>query len=96
MMVTVDIVYALPTRQTLLTLHLPEKTTVEEAIYQSNILTYYPEIDLKHNKVGIFSKVVKLNTLLKNGDRIEIYRDLIADPKTIRRKRAEQGKVPKT
>ena len=72
-------------------------TMVQTAILQSGILTQFTDIDLRNNKVGIFSRPVKLTDLLKAGDRIEIYRPLLADPKEIRRKRAEeQGKKNKS
>ena len=65
---------------------------VEEAIQASNVLEQFPEIDLKATKVGIWSRVVKLRDTLTDGDRIEIYRPLIADPKEIRKRRAEKAK----
>ena len=63
---------------------------VQTAIVQSGILQQFNDIDLRTNKIGIFSLPVKLNDQLKEGDRIEIYRPLLADPKEIRRKRAEE------
>ncbi|HFQ4994844.1 TPA: RnfH family protein, partial [Vibrio vulnificus] len=66
--------------------------TVEEIIRQSGVLEIYPEIDLGKNKVGVFSRLVKLDATVRDKDRIEIYRPLLADPKEIRRKRAEQAK----
>ncbi|WGE14528.1 RnfH family protein [Pasteurella multocida] len=63
---------------------------IQTAILQSGILQQFTEIDLRENKVGIFSRPAKLTDQLKDGDRIEIYRPLLADPKEIRRKRAEQ------
>ncbi len=59
------------------------------------VLEAFPDIDLAKNKVGIFSKLVKLDESLRDKDRVEIYRSLIADPKEVRRKRAEEGKVTK-
>jgi hypothetical protein len=91
--VSVEVVYALPQQQTLLTVTLPEGATVEDAIRQSGILEKFPEIDLARNKVGIYSKLVKLDEKVRDKDRVEIYRPLIADPKEVRRKRAEAGKV---
>ena len=88
----VEIAYALPTKQTLLELLVAEGATVEEAIKQSGILGSFSEIDLQKNKVGIWNKTVKLDTPLKNFDRIEIYRPLIADPKEVRKRRAEKAK----
>ena len=91
--ITVEIVYALPAQQPLLRAQLAEGATVEDAIRASGVLEAFPEIDLAKNKVGIFSKLVKLDETVRDRDRVEIYRPLIADPKEVRRKRAEEGKV---
>lgn len=92
-LITIEIAYAKPLEQVLLSLQVPLQTTVKQAIIQSNILERFPEIDLeKNNKVGIFGKLVTLNQPLRNGDRIEIYRPLIADPKEVRKQRAAEGK----
>lgn len=91
--IAVEVVYALPHEQPMLRLNLPDGATVEDAIRQSGVLEAHPEIDLARNKVGIFSKLVKLDEKLRDKDRVEIYRPLIADPKEVRRKRAEEGKV---
>lgn len=91
----IEVAYALPKQQVLLQLDVPPGTTVEAAIQQSGVLEKFPEIDLAQNKVGIFSKVVALDTPLRDRDRIEIYRPLIADPKEIRRQRASAGKSMK-
>ena len=92
---TVEVVYALPHEQSLLKVQLAEGATVEDAIRASGVLDAHPEIDLATNKVGIFSKLVKLDEKVRDRDRVEIYRPLIADPKEVRRKRAEEGKVTK-
>ncbi|MHB1215810.1 MAG: RnfH family protein [Thiobacillus sp.] len=89
----VEVVYALPSQQVLLQVPLAEGATVEDAIRASGVLDAFPEIDLARNKVGIFSKLVKLDDAVRDKDRVEIYRPLIADPKEVRRKRAEEGKV---
>ena len=91
-MITVEIVFALPNSQTLLELSVSRGTTVEQAIVLSNINASYPEVDIPSLKVGIWSRVVKPSTELKDGDRVEIYRPLIADPKEVRRRRAEKAK----
>lgn len=91
----VEVAYALPEQQVILTLSVPAGTNVEETIKRSGILERFPEIDLSQNKVGVFSKLTKLDALIRNKDRVEIYRPLIADPKEVRRKRAEEGKVMK-
>ncbi|RVU33250.1 RnfH family protein [Rheinheimera riviphila] len=89
---SVEVAFALPERQSLLSLSVPLGVTVQQAIELSGILTSHPEIKLDVNKVGIWSRTVKLDELVKNGDRIEIYRPLIADPKDMRRRRAEKAK----
>lgn len=93
MSLNVEVVYALPAEQALLKVQLAEGATVEDAVRASGVLEAFPEIDLAHNKVGIFSKLVKLDEPVRDRDRVEIYRPLIADPKEVRRKRAEEGKV---
>ncbi|GBU13765.1 UPF0125 protein [Enterobacterales bacterium] len=90
--ICVEVVYALPERQYLRTVKLESRSTVEQAILASGLLELRPDIDLKSNKVGIYSRPVKLSDLLEDGDRIEIYRPLIADPKELRRLRAERSK----
>ncbi|MGD8122483.1 RnfH family protein [Vibrio sp. TRT 2004] len=92
-MIHVEVVYALPHEQRIFTLVVKEAMTVEEIIVQSGVLELYPEIDLSKNKVGVFSRNVKLDSTVQDKDRIEIYRPLLADPKEIRRKRAEQAKA---
>ncbi|NOH54803.1 RnfH family protein [Vibrio coralliilyticus] len=91
-MIHVEVVYALPFEQRVYTLVVDKSMTVEEIIKESGVLEQYPEIDLTKNKVGVFSRNVKLNATIRDKDRIEIYRPLLADPKEIRRKRAEQAK----
>ncbi|MGP9801868.1 RnfH family protein [Rheinheimera sp. NSM] len=90
--ITVEVAYALPQRQSLLTLSVSRHCTVREAIEQSGILQQFTDIDLDAQKVGIWSRPVKLDERLKAGDRVEIYRPLIADPKDLRRRRAEKAK----
>jgi putative ubiquitin-RnfH superfamily antitoxin RatB of RatAB toxin-antitoxin module len=94
-MINVEVVYALPHEQVLLKLKLPQGATVFEAVQASAIAEKYPEIDLAKNKLGIYGKLTKADAVLRDKDRVEIYRPLIADPKEIRRKRAEEGKVMK-
>ena len=93
--INIEAVYALPDEQTLFRQSVPEGATVAEAIQLCGILEKYPEIDLATNKLGIFGKLAKPDTVLRDKDRIEIYRPLIADPKEVRRKRAEEGKAMK-
>ena len=88
-------VYALAHEQTLLDVAVPQGSTLADAIKISGILEKHADIDLAKNKVGIFGKLSKPDTVLRDRDRVEIYRPLIADPKEVRRKRAEEGKVMK-
>ncbi len=91
-----EVVYALPEKQYLRKVTLPENATVQQAIDASGLLTLRTDIDLAKNKVGIYSRPVKLSDAVQEGDRVEIYRPLIADPKELRRMRAEQsGKAKK-
>lgn len=93
--IAVEVVFAKAQEQVLEQLNLPPDATVEVAIQRSGLLDRYPEIDLAVNKVGVFGKLAKLNTPLADGDRVEIYRPLIADPKEARKKRAAEGKAMK-
>jgi putative ubiquitin-RnfH superfamily antitoxin RatB of RatAB toxin-antitoxin module len=88
-MPTIEIIYATIEAQDLLVLQVAESATIQDCIDQSDLMNLYPEIDLVKMKVGIFSQVKPLNHVVKEGDRIEIYRPLIADPKAVRRKKAE-------
>jgi len=91
--VQVEVAYATPDSQIILNLDVAQDATVEDAVRQSGMLQRFPEIELgSTNKVGIFGKLAKLTTPLRAGDRVEIYRPLIADPKEIRRRRAAEGK----
>lgn len=94
-MLMIEVVYALPTKQHLASLQLPAGSTVRQAIEASGLLQKYPEIDLTKNKVGIFAKLSKLDATLRDYDRVEIYRPLLADPKEVRKQRAAEGKVMK-
>jgi hypothetical protein len=82
----VGIAYSEPGQQLWLRIEVPETATVLAAIEQSGILKKFPEIDLEIHSVGIFGKVVKLDGLLKAGDRVEIYRCITADPATVPRR----------
>ena len=87
-MVEIEVVYGVPDKQVLLSLPVPSGSTIEECIKLSGITRYFPEIIISEAKVGIFSRPEKLSTVVKAGDRIEIYRPLIADPKEMRKLRA--------
>ena len=88
----IEVVYGVPNKQELLSVVVPENTTVEQAIVESGILSLFPDIDLSVNKVGVWNRTVKLSEVLRDTDRIEIYRPLIADPKEVRKRRAEKAK----
>ena len=87
-LIDVEVAYATPEQQVIVTLTLPEGTTVEQAIHASDLLNRFPEIDGTDIKAGIFGSVCKLDQPLKQGDRVEIYRPLLHDPKEARRQRA--------
>lgn len=92
----IEVIYALPDRQELVSLDLPEGSTVMQAVEASGLLKKYQEIEPGgRNKLGVFGKLVKADTLLRDRDRVEIYRPLIADPKEVRRQKAAEGKVMK-
>jgi len=90
--IQIEVAYAEPETQVIIPLTVPRGTTVEQAIGQSGVLEMFPTIDLAVNKVGIFSKLSKLDTRLREKDRVEVYRKLIADPKEVRKQRAAEGK----
>ena len=89
----VEVAYALADKQSLISLEVKEGTTLKEAIEASGILEIYNQIDLSKQKVGIFSKFASLDTVLREKDRVEIYRPLVADPKEVRKERAAQVKA---
>lgn len=94
-LILVEVAYALPTEQVILSLEVEQGTTVGDAIKRSGILDQFPDIDLASNKVGIFGKLTKLDAVLHPKDRVEIYRPLIADPKEVRRRRAAKTEKAK-
>ncbi len=94
----VEVVYALPKRQKLLSLQVPRGTSARDAAKLSGIAEEFPEIDLNQNAMGIFGQALGARGLpdadqyvLKEGDRVEIYRPLIADPKEVRKQRARDA-----
>jgi len=89
----VEVAYALADKQNLISLEVKEGTTLKEAIEASGILEIYNQIDLSKQQVGIFSKFASLDTVLREKDRVEIYRPLVADPKEVRKERAAQVKA---
>lgn len=90
--IQVEVCYATPQEQCLLSLIVPKNTNVQNVILSSKILERFPELKLEQLVVGIFGKKCTLQTLLSEGDRIEIYRPLTIDPKVARRLRAQKKK----
>lgn len=84
----IEVVYARPRRASAAVVELPPGATVRAAIEASGLLTQFPEIDLDRQSVGVHGKPAALDALLADGDRVEIYRPLLADPKELRRRRA--------
>lgn len=82
----VKVVYAKPERQVVLSVEVPDGATVRDALDKSGILARCPDIDLTVNKVGVWGKVAELDAALENGARIEIYRPITCDPKTVKRR----------
>ncbi len=85
----VGVCYAEAERQTWLRLEVPDGSTLQQAIELSGMLNHYPHIDLSIQKVGIFGKLSKLDATVKEGDRVEIYRQITADPAQVKRRRIE-------
>ncbi len=99
-LITVEVAYALPDQQKIIELLVEPGTTAFQAAERSGIVKVFPEIDLENAKMGIFGQSLGTKGLkppreheLQPGDRVEIYRPLIADPKEVRRKRAEKKKA---
>lgn len=87
--IAVEIAYALPGEQLILRLEVPAGTTLQDAVRRSGMLERFPQIDPARDRVGIFSRPAQWTEVLHEGDRIEIYRPLVVDPKEARRRRAE-------
>jgi len=92
-MIQVEVAYAKPEKQLILALEVEQGTTVFQAAEKSGILQEFPEIDLENAKMGIFGKAVRnpKEDVLRAGDRVEIYRPLIIDPKQARANRAAKA-----
>lgn len=90
-MISVEVVYAAVDRQALLSISVPIGTTVRQALLMADVTSAFPELDVTHCPVGIFGKVVDGERVLENGERIEIYRPLLADPMEVRRLRAAKA-----
>ena len=91
----IEVIYALPHEQVLGKIQAPQGATVIEAIRLSGVMEKHPEIDLEKNKLGVYGKLSKADAVLRDRDRVEIYRPLLADPKEVRRQRAAEGKAMK-
>jgi putative ubiquitin-RnfH superfamily antitoxin RatB of RatAB toxin-antitoxin module len=89
--IAVQVVYARPESQRIYTVRLPLGATVADAIHASGLLQEHPSFDLGAHRLGIFGRIVAADRMLGDGDRVEIYRPLKADPKEARRKRAGRG-----
>jgi len=94
-LINIEVVYPLPQKQEVIMVRLALGATLRQAVEASGVLQKYPEIDLAKNKLGVFAKLAKPDTILRDRDRVEIYRPLIADPKEVRKQRAAEGKVMK-
>jgi putative ubiquitin-RnfH superfamily antitoxin RatB of RatAB toxin-antitoxin module len=90
----VGVCYAQADRQLWMRLEVPDNSTVEETIYLSGVLTHYPDIDLTQQKVGIFGKIAKLDATVQEGDRVEIYRQITADPAQVKRRKINETAQP--
>ena len=93
--IQVEVVYGRQDRQKVVAVTLNEGATLREAVERSGLLAEFPEIDLEKNKLGIWNKLAKPDAVVRDKDRLEIYRPLIADPKEVRKQRAAEGKVMK-
>ena len=82
----VGVAYADKFKQTWLKLDVPDGSSARDAILRSGLLAQFPEIDLNRNPIGIFGKIVTLDKPLTDGNRVEIYRPIIADPETVERR----------
>jgi len=82
----VGVCYAEADRQLWMRLEIPDGSRIERVIELSGILKQFPDIDLKQQKVGIYGKIAQLDTQVKEGDRVEIYRVITADPKLVKRR----------
>ena len=89
--ITVEVCYARADKQEVVNVRLPAGATVLAALEACGLLEKYPEIDVKKNKVGVWNKLSKVDNTLRDRDRVEIYRPLIADPKEVRKQRAAKA-----
>jgi putative ubiquitin-RnfH superfamily antitoxin RatB of RatAB toxin-antitoxin module len=92
-MIEIEVAYATPQRQSLIRLAVPPGCTLREAVERSGLLREFPEISLDHNRFGVFGRLRGPDEPLRQGDRVEIYRPLTADPKQARRQRAKKPRT---
>lgn len=92
-LLSIEVVFARMHQSDIVRIKLPEGSSIRQALDVSGLLQKHPQIDLETWKFGVFGKLGKLDTALCDHDRVEIYRPLIADPKEVRRRRAEEGKA---
>lgn len=91
----IEVSYALPHQQRIFSLDVEPGTTARQAVEQAGVEKVFADADVAAAKLGVFGKGVKADYQVKEGDRVEIYRPLIADPKEVRKKRAEKAKAAK-
>lgn len=89
-MIQVEVAYALPNKQKIIALQANEGITAKQALERSGMVRFFPEIDVATAEYGIFSLACSADTILRDGDRVEIYRPLLCDPKEMRRKRVKR------
>lgn len=91
-LIRVEVVYALPLKQIRLMVNVPHSSTVRDVLLESGLLRRVPELSLDSIKVGIYSRMVALDFPVKGGERLEVYRPLTADPRAMRKQRADKAK----
>jgi putative ubiquitin-RnfH superfamily antitoxin RatB of RatAB toxin-antitoxin module len=93
-LIAVEVAFAAPEAQAIVAVNVSTGTTAEEAVMQSGISKRFAEIELPM-PLGIFGHAIKPNQVLREGDRVEIYRPLLADPKEVRKRKAAEAKAAK-
>ncbi|PIE82782.1 MAG: RnfH family protein [Candidatus Contendobacter odensis] len=91
-LIQVEVAYAMPDEQLIIPVEVPEGATLEQVIIQSRIQERLPDVEISTIDVGIFGKISKRSATVRAGDRVELYRSLLADPKDVRKRRAAEGK----
>lgn len=93
--IAVEVAYALPARQVVVALALPAGSRARDALAASGLCAQFPDIDPATVRIGVFGRAVDPAQMLRDGDRVEIYRPLKADPKEVRRRRAAEAAAGK-